>query len=233
MTTVYEDINHKYENFYLQRAHSNVYPNEFVVRTFLSSYPKLSLPKVSKGQRILDVGFGDGRNTKFLCELGLDVSGIEITGKVVEQAKKRMNSLGYFPDLQVGRNSDIPYQNKTFDYILSCHCCYYCDEGQTLHDNLVEYNRVLKKGGYLITSVANKSSYIFSKSKPLSDGSFLISEDPYNNRQGYRLFGFASYKEIQDYFSDFFHDFSFGVANNNYYGIDEKFFGLYVKRNSR
>lgn len=71
---------------------------------------------------------------------------IEITSEIVEQPSTRLASLGCRPDLRVGRNSSIPYENEKFDYILACHCCYYCDEGEVLLDNLREYQRVMKHG---------------------------------------------------------------------------------------
>ena len=155
------NIDSSYENFYAQRKRVKVYPTEFVVRTFLANYPGLKFKRPTAGDRILDVAFGDGRNTTFLCDQGFAVSGIEITQGIVDQTHERLESLGQSADLRVGRNSKIPFDSEFFDYILACHCCYYCDENESLSDNLAEYARVLKRGGYLVASVACKSSYIF------------------------------------------------------------------------
>ncbi len=93
------------------------------------------------------MGFGDGRNTAFLCDQGWAVSGIEITQGIVDQTADRLKNLGHSADLRVGRNSRIPFGDDYFDTILACHCCYYCDEGDSFADNLGEYARVLKTGG--------------------------------------------------------------------------------------
>jgi len=224
------NINSSYERHYAERVSSKVYPTEFVVRTFLANYPNLNFKKPVPGNEILDVGFGDGRNTAFLCDCGLNVSGIEITKGIVDQTNERLTKLGHKPELRVGRNSSIPFEDGKFDYILACHCCYYCDEGQTLRENLKEYCRVLKMGGYLIASVANKSSYIFDDAKELPDGSMFVMNDPYNNRNGYRLHAFSATPEIQLYFSPLFDNFSFGSADNNYYGIFERVFWVVCQK---
>ncbi|NND81376.1 MAG: class I SAM-dependent methyltransferase [Gammaproteobacteria bacterium] len=223
-------IDSDYTKFYSERTQQKVYPTEFVVRTFLANYPELNFNKPSPGDSILDVAFGDGRNTVFLCELGLDVCGIEITREIVAQTKNRLTELGKNADLRVGRNSAIPWEDQSFDYILACHCCYYCDEGETFLDNIKEYHRALKPGGYLIASVADKSSYIFENAEQLEDGTSRINDDPYQNRNGYRLHGFSTENEIEQYLSDYFDNFSFGHANNNYYGVNERVFWVVCKR---
>lgn len=225
------NINSSYTRHYAERTHTKVYPTEFVVRTFLANYPQLNFRKPMPGDKILDIGFGDGRNTAFLCDCQLVVRGIEITQEIVVQTQVRLSQFGYNPDLRVGRNSSIPFEDETFDYILACHCCYYCDEGQTLHDNLKEYSRVLKKDGFLIASVANKSSFIFKGAEELSDGSMRITNDPYNNRNGYRLHAFSSEADLENYFSEYFKNFSFGSADNNYYGLSERLFWVVCQKN--
>lgn len=224
------DISSCYTRFYADRAHKKVYPTEFVVRTLLSNYPELAYKKPKQGDSILDIAFGDGRNTVLLCDLGLDVCGIEITDTIVKQTGERLLALGYSPDLRVGRNSNIPYGDEKFDYILACHCCYYCDESDTLIDNLREYQRVLKPGGVLIASIADKKSYIFQDAEEMPDGTMRIKNDPYANRNGYRLSGFSSELEIERYFSKYFKNFSFGSAHNNYYGVSERVFWVVCEK---
>jgi SAM-dependent methyltransferase len=224
------NINSNYTSYYTKQTSARVYPTEFVVRTLLANYPRLHFKKPEPGDRILDVGFGDGRNTAFLCDCGLSVHGIEITPEIVELTRARLTSLGYTPDLRVGRNSSIPFEDNKFDYILACHCCYYCDEGQTLLDNLREYARVLNSGGILIASVADKTSYIFQEAEELPDGSMRIMNDPYNNRNGYRLHAFSSEPNIEQYFSAYFKNFTFGRADNDYYGISERLFWVVCER---
>lgn len=74
----------------------------------------------------------------------------------------------------------------------------------------------------MIASLASKSSYIFKNAKDLADGSMIIKSDPYGNRNGYRLQAFSSTKQAEETLSPWFEKFSFGKAENNYYGIDEQ-----------
>jgi SAM-dependent methyltransferase len=226
-----QDIDSSYERFYAKRSGARVYPTEFVVRTFLARYPGLRFEKPAAGSRVLDVAFGDGRNTTLLCDQGFAVSGIEITQGIVDQTRARLEKLGQSADLRVGRNSSIPFDDGWFDCILACHCCYYCDEGESFADNMAEYARVLKQGGWLVASVASADSYIFKDAALLPDGSRRIQWDPYGNRNGYRLQAFSDQREIARSLAPWYSDFSFGFADNDYYGVQERVFWVACRKN--
>ena len=223
-------IDNSYERFYAERSGLRVYPTEFVVRSFLANYPGLRFDKPGPGSRVLDMAFGDGRNTVFLCEQGYAVSGVEITEGIVRQTTDRLNKLGLQADLRVGRNSRIPFDSQSFDYVLACHCCYYCDEGETFADNMAEYARVMKPGAWLVASVASRSSYIFDQAEALEDGSLRIQADPYGNRDGYRLHAFSDQSQLQAYLSPWFEHFSFGFADNDYYGVSERLYWVVCQK---
>lgn len=178
------NIDQHYEQFWKAKNAAKVYPTEFVVRTFLADYPSLRFAKPSPNERVLDVGFGDGRNTSLLCDLGLDVYGVEITQGIVDHTAHRLKQFGHTPDLRVGRNTCLPFEDGFFDYILACHSCYYCDEGESFVDNMREYLRVMKEGGWFVASMPDKNSYIFNGAVALADGSLRIAQDPYGNRNG-------------------------------------------------
>jgi ubiquinone/menaquinone biosynthesis C-methylase UbiE len=225
-----QKINANYEDHYAKRSASKVYPTEFVVRTFLASYAGLNFRKPLPGERVLDVGFGDGRNTTFLCDQGFEVAGIEITQGIVDMTRHRLERLGQRADLRVGRNSQIPFDDDHFDYILACHSCYYCDDGESFADNLREYARVLKSGGYLVASVASRASYIFKDAIENPDGSLTVTSDPYGNRNGYRLHAFSDANALERFFSGFFRNFSLGYASNDYYGMSEQVFWVVCQK---
>ncbi len=219
-------INEDYTRFYSARMYKNVYPTEFVVRTFLASYPELKKLELPKGATILDIGCGDGRNTLFLMEQGYNVYGTEIAEEIVKITQDRLDAFAGERSLKkaniaVGRNSSLSYPDKFFDVILACHVCYYCDDGENIGNNLCEYARVLKDDGLLVASVLHSESYVLRGGITCSDGTTIVRNDPYNNRNGYRLKGYATTKDIESDFEELFCDFSFGQGHNNWYGIDE------------
>jgi SAM-dependent methyltransferase len=227
-------IREHYADFYAERNFAKVYPVEFVVRTLLGTYPQLKLDRQAYwGARILDLGFGDGRNMPLLHDLGFAVYGVEISEAICALTRARMEKLGVPVELTVGSNSHIPHRDDAFDFVLACHSCYYVVPGETFADNLREIARVLRPGGRFIFSLAKSDSYILADAEILKDGLYRITQDPYRLRNGSLFRAFASEEEIVDEMSASFGDFALGLCENDYYGVYEKvWIGTCLKKNS-
>lgn len=190
------------------------------MRTLQGKYPGLSFDKSKYvGGRMLDMGFGDGRNWPVLNDLGFEIHGVEISEDILAIGRERASQIGIPVTLKVGRNNSIPYNNSFFDYILACHSCYYVDGGTSFDDNVKEYARVLRPGGWMFASLPEKHSSICDGMHQLSDGHVEITKDPWGLRNGYVFRIFESEDEIRNAFSGYFDSFSIGLCCDNYFGI--------------
>lgn len=225
------DIRQKYLNFYGTRDHGHVYPVEFVVRAFLGNYPRLgNNARQYAGMRVLDLGFGDGRNIPLLNNLGMSVAGVEISVEICALARTRMDRLGIENDLRVGRNSGIPFEDEAFDAVLACHACYYVDAEETFADNVAEIARVLKPGGRFVFSAPMASSYIMKGAEDLGGGHMRIAEDPYGLRNGSILKKFDTRADVEAALSPFFEDAAIGTCRNDFWGIEEHVWTVVCRR---
>lgn len=226
-----KDIEVKYDAFYRERNPEYIYPVEFVVRAFLGNYPRLTNQAGSYvGARVLDLGFGDGRNMQLLSNLGMTVYGVEITEDICTRTTNRMRHLGVTVETRVGRNCHIPYENMFFEHILACHACYYVDPGMQFSDNVREIARTLQPNGRFVFSAPIGSSYIMRGARNLGDGHMEIVNDPYGLRNGYVLKKFDSESEIEAALSPAFTDFRIGSCRNDFWGIEEHVWTVVCRR---
>ena len=217
-----DEIERTYEAFYAERDPEHVYPVEFVVRAFLGHYPRLPNEDVAyAGRRVLDLGFGDGRNMPLLSNLGMSVYGVEITEDICAHAAARLLRLGVKVEARVGRNCAIPFEDRFFDHVLACHACYYVDPDTRFADNMAEVARVMKPGGRFVFSAPIGSSYIMRGARDLGDGHMEIANDPYGLRNGCVLKKFDSEDEIEAALAGLFTDFRIGSCRNDFWGIEE------------
>ncbi|MBL0049429.1 MAG: class I SAM-dependent methyltransferase [Bacteroidetes bacterium] len=222
-----ENVKNKYTEFHLKKASHHLYPTEWVIRTMLGTYPNLKLDKTHyNGGKILDLGFGDGRNLQLLRNCGLKVYGVEITPETIALGKQNIEYLNVEAELRVGSNSNIPFEDSFFDYILASSSCYYLDNNSSFDDNLNEISRVMKKGATLIANFPAfidiqevPVSFILKDSIALADDHVIIKGDIYGLRNGYKFKTFSSEQSIHNYFSRAFENISVGVCMDNYYGV--------------
>ena len=225
-----EKIDKLYSDFHAKRLGVHCYPNEFLVRTMLGTYPNLNISHDYKFKRILDWACGDGRNMPLFANLGLSIYGFEITQEIVEGVKKRMSDMGIVCDIRVGRNKSVPYDDDMFDYVVASSSIYYVDHGSSFDANLKELVRCVKENGYVIMTFPHPDGFILQNSKLIGDGHYEITSDPYGLRNGDIFKVFRTKEEIVETFQSSFTDICIGMTDDDYYGMHIKMWLVVMKK---
>ncbi|MEA2092915.1 MAG: class I SAM-dependent methyltransferase [Patescibacteria group bacterium] len=136
MKNLQEDYNLMAESFSATR--DRMWPE----LKFMFNYSK-------KNEKILDLGCGNGRFSKYLQET--DYTGVDFSEKMIEEAKKR------FPDKKfiVANVLNLPFEDNYFDKIYSVAMIHQIPSHKYRLEALLEIKRVLKPNGQLLATVWN------------------------------------------------------------------------------
>ncbi|RYG62366.1 MAG: class I SAM-dependent methyltransferase [Alphaproteobacteria bacterium] len=208
-----------YSVYYRNPDVLKVYPTEFVIRSFLGSYPNLKTSRDElTGKTILDIGFGDGRNMPLLADLGMNIHGVEVTQEICDHITERMAKVGINIQARPGRNGSLPHADATFDHVLACNSCYYIDPGQTFANNAAEIARVMKPNGLFVHSLPMPTTFIMDDAEDTGNGHMRITQDPYGVRVGAILKKFDNEEQIIEALSPWFTDIRIGSCKDDYWG---------------
>ena len=117
-----------------------------------------------KDRKVLDIAIGTGWTTEQLVRAGARVTAIDLTPRAVELTKKRLELNHISADeIRVADAQQLPFSEKTFDYVLAFGCLMHMPDTQKTID---EIYRVLKPGGRAAAMMYYKHSlhwwyYIF------------------------------------------------------------------------
>jgi len=212
----------KWTAYYTERIDkSKKYPAEWIVRTLKgTNNPNLKLDKMSYiGAKILDLSCGDGRNLGLLQDLGFSVHATEISDEIVTLLKDIKSDMGWDVTFKRGLNTDLPYDDSFFNYVLSCWSFYYMQEVTDFDDILREIARVLCKHGFFIAVIPDSDNYILRCAKRLQDGSMIIKNDSLGLRNGTRWMVANSADEVRRLLNPYFEDICIGHLFDNYFGL--------------
>ena len=171
------------------------YPSDAVVRFVMGSFGG-----DGRGKRAIDIGVGGGRHTKFLCELGFETSGIDISGEGLRRTSEWLETLHLKADLRETSMTNLPFPSDSFDAAVSWGVFYYADCAG-MHAAIHELYRVLRVGGMALVMTRRTADYRFDKGERLEPRTVRLTGDDTNEKGS--IMHFLSEEDVPSYFSDF------------------------------
>jgi ubiquinone/menaquinone biosynthesis C-methylase UbiE len=217
-----------WNRYYTSLTESYLFPNEYVLRTFLGTYPDLTMSHNYRGAKVCDISCGDGRNLVLLHKLGLELYATEVSQDICEITRRKLLSHGekISVDIREGRNGALPFGDNYFDYLLSWNACYYMeDETSDILDHVREFSRILKKGGYLVVSVPTPDCFTLQGAENLGNSLIRINTaSRWSILNGSIYHRFDSFDQIVDKFGKEFTKFQKATLMDDCFGITLAYF---------
>jgi len=138
--------------------------------------------RAKKGEKVLDVGCGNGRFFSFLFHT--DYTGVDFSENMIEEARKK------FPQARfvVANALHLPFEDGVFDRIYSVALIHHIPSKDYRIKALKEMKRVLKPGGEVFVTAWNRSKKSSFLSRFMSMFSPFDAHDtiiPFNKRERY------------------------------------------------
>ena len=116
------------------------------------------LDEMQAGRKGLDVGCGQGAYVARMRELGLDVSGIDMSSGQVRLAARNVGGEGL---VQVGSVLDIPAADASFDFVYVINVLHHLNSIEDQRRAFREMLRVLRPGGLVFVHEINTRNVLF------------------------------------------------------------------------
>ena len=129
------------------------------------AYLQEKLP-VGKTLRALDIGTGAGFFAILLSRMGHKVTGIDMSGDMLHQAKQNVLVAGCSADFCKMNAQDLDFADETFDVVISRNLTWTLPDAMQAYR---EWHRVLKNGGMLLNFDSDYGLITFSRKEDQAD----------------------------------------------------------------
>src|SRR5687767_4007226 len=103
--------------------------------------------EIQKGQDVLDVATGTGNAALVAAAKGAKVTGLDLTPELFDRARERAKEAGVEVEWVEGDAEDLPFEDASFDRVLSAIGVQFAPRHQVAAEELV---RVCKPGGLIV-----------------------------------------------------------------------------------
>ena len=133
----------KYDSWY-ESAKGEVYDR--LEKKAISQY----LPPSAKGKKLLEVGCGTGHWSRFFSEYGFEVTGVDVSKRMIDIAQSKNISNASF---QVADVHSLPFEDSSFDVTAAVTTLEFVYDAEDVLREMVRCTR--KPGGHLLLGVLN------------------------------------------------------------------------------
>lgn len=110
------------------------------------------------GKRVLEVGCGAGTDLLQFARGGAHVTGIDITPRSIEIARRRFNIYGATGEFAVGDAEDLAFPDESFDAVYSFGVLHHTPDTER---GVGEAHRVLRRGGRAVVMIYHRASVYY------------------------------------------------------------------------
>lgn len=110
------------------------------------------------GKRLLEVGFGTGTDLLQFARGGAIVTGIDLTPRSIEIARRRFEVYGFTGEFAIGDGENLSFPEASFDAVYSFGVLHHTPD---THHAVSEIHRVLKPGGIAIVMLYHRASLYY------------------------------------------------------------------------
>jgi len=133
---------------------------------------------VKPGDRVLDIGCGNGRAYQLFEGQAIEYEGVDVSGRLIAHARERVHDL--LATFRVGSITKLPYDDGDFDTAICVAVLHHIPSREYRLAALREAARVLKTGGRLLMTNWDRWKPRYWKEHLKAAAAKLVGKSPYD-----------------------------------------------------
>jgi tellurite methyltransferase len=125
--------------------------------------------------RVLDVGCGLGRHTRFLASEGFQCTGVDASPAGLDYARAEATAAGLDISYQQSAFYELPFPDASFDAVIAWNVIYH-GNGVLAQRAADEFARVLEPRGLYVGTLLSKRNAGYGRGREVSQDTFVVDD---------------------------------------------------------